>query len=914
MAAQNIPFYSLNGGEISRLALARVDMQKMRMSADTMINWMPLTSGPMMLRPGTRFIGEIYEDKPCKLIEFIYSANDTALLELTDTAMRVWHDDVLASSDAVSSSIQPFSAWSLNPSPGATISIVNNALVFSRVPMSSTSYATGTINCAGNQGLTHRLVIQVPWGEEATFTIGTIDGYDDLFPKSKLFFGWHYINFIPNQDTVYIRVESTSESTFTISDMSIDTAGGTLVAETPWMEAMLPNVRYDQSSDVIYVGCTGLPPFRIVRNINNSWSIGPYRPGDGPFPAKAGDDAFKFTPNATKGDILISCSRGYFNASHEGSLIRLFHEGQVNSEVLARQSSYVQPIRVSGVSNWVPVTYVVINNFPIPVGGYFRDFDRQFTYTLTGLSGSGAVVELQRTTDPDGKSDWKEVRTFTSDTSDTFQDQDDNVIVFYRLFCKTFSGVAPTGTLTYKGGGDYGIARIGAVTKSNEAPASVLKPFSNTTASMDWRLQEWNATDGYPSSITLHEGRLWWSGGTRIWGSVSDDFTSFDFAKTGDAAPISRSIGKGPIQTTNFMMSLNRLIVGCDGGIVSCRSSSFDEPLTPTAFSIKYSNTQGAYTLRGLPLDNSGLYVQRSNRRVYLITFNSQKFDYQTIDLTRLNMDIGLPGFVDLTIQRQSDTRVNFVRSDGTLAVLLYDEQDEVMAWYRVVLGGDGFVENVASIPGCIEDSSYVVVKRSINGITKRYLEKFARLDQAQCGDMRLSDSHIVYSGANSATLTGLSHLVGCDVCVWGDNKDLGTYKVASGGSITVSESVTNAVVGLPYKAQFISAKLAYAAQLGTAVNRAKRPMQIGFVLDQTHYQGVKYGQYDVRSGQYTCDNLPLIEDGKETADNTIWPHYDSQTFEMNGAWNADSRIYLEANSPRPATVMGFTVELNTTG
>ena len=125
---------------------------------------------------------------------------------------------------------------------------------------------------------------------------------------------------------------------------------------------------------------------------------------------------------------------------------------------------------------------------------------------------------------------------------------------------------------------------------------------------------------------------------------------------------------------------------------------------------------------------------------------------------------------------------------------------------------------------------------------------------------------------------------------------------------------MTTAVVGLSYAAQFVSAKLAYAAREGTAVNQLKRVNKIGMVLDRTHYQGVRYGQYDKLSGTYTADDLPLIEDGAATAANTVWQYYDYQQFELNGMWDTDSRIYLEAASPRPATVMGITIELETSG
>jgi hypothetical protein len=53
-----------------------------------------------------------------------------------------------------------------------------------------------------------------------------------------------------------------------------------------------------------------------------------------------------------------------------------------------------------------------------------------------------------------------------------------------------------------------------------------------------------------------------------------------------------------------------------------------------------------------------------------------------------------------------------------------------------------------------------------------------------------------------------------------------------------------NAVVGLPYTGEFQSAKLAYAAALGTALNQKKRIDHIGLVLTDTHYQGLEYAPW----------------------------------------------------------------------
>ena len=54
---------------------------------------------------------------------------------------------------------------------------------------------------------------------------------------------------------------------------------------------------------------------------------------------------------------------------------------------------------------------------------------------------------------------------------------------------------------------------------------------------------------GYPSSVTFHDGRLWWAGKDSIIGSVSDAYDSFDATVEGDSGPINRTLAKGPVDT-----------------------------------------------------------------------------------------------------------------------------------------------------------------------------------------------------------------------------------------------------------------------------------------------------------------------------------------------------------------------------
>ena len=71
---------TFNRGLISPLALARTDLERVGLSAETFENWMPRNLGSMMLRPGTKYIGATRSNLIAKFIPFIFSSTDTALL------------------------------------------------------------------------------------------------------------------------------------------------------------------------------------------------------------------------------------------------------------------------------------------------------------------------------------------------------------------------------------------------------------------------------------------------------------------------------------------------------------------------------------------------------------------------------------------------------------------------------------------------------------------------------------------------------------------------------------------------------------------------------------------------------------------------------------------------------------------
>ncbi|KKM86011.1 hypothetical protein LCGC14_1283250, partial [marine sediment metagenome] len=114
--------------------------------------------------------------------------------------------------------------------------------------------------------------------------------------------------------------------------------------------------------------------------------------------------------------------------------------------------------------------------------------------------------------------------------------------------------------------------------------------------------------------------------------------------------------------------------------------------------------------------------------------------------------------------------------------------------------------ESVAVIPGAQKDDAYFVVRRTIAGTTKRFIEILADDRIRVITDGRLLDSYLDYVGDNSSSVinvTGLEHLNGASVSVTVDGATHPDRTVVGG---TLSPALQNraslVVVGLPYAPQ----------------------------------------------------------------------------------------------------------------
>lgn len=889
MGIENAALLAFNRGIISRLGLARVDLQKrVAMSAEIQTNWIPRVLGSMMLRPGLAYIGPTKSNARAFHIPFVFATDDHAILELTDSVLRVRVGETLLSRTAVSTTFtngafnSDVAGWT-GADEGAAVSAW---LTGGYLSLTGTHYSAAirrqTLTVSGaDLNVEHGLRVVIERGP-VTLKVGSTSGGDEYIHETSLGTGTHSLAFTPTAGSAYVELSSLSESAVLVDSISIE-AAGTIELPTPWPVGALRLIRYDQSGDIIYIACDGYQQRKIERRATRSWSIVKYEATDGPFRIQ-NVGTTTLTPSAISGDIALTASRALFRAGHVGALFRLTSIGQrVAGNFTGVSAQFTSDIRVTGI-------------------GSARLINIEKAGTWTG------TLTLQRSVGEPGS--WADVTTYTTNPNTTYNDGLDNQIIFYRIGVKAsaLSSGTINAALDYPSGGLTGVARIKTVTTPTSATASVLKSLGGTGATEDWSEGAWSDYRGWPSAVAFYEGRLWWTGKGNFWGSVSDAYESFDDETEGDSGPIDRSIGSGPVDTIAWLLPLQRLIAGTAGAEHSARSSTQDEPLTPTNFNLKTASTQGSGLVDAAKIDSFGVFVQRSGTRLFQLAFSFDANDYTPTELTALAPEVCNSGVVRIGVQRQPDTRIHCVLNDGTVAIMIFDKAEDVKCWVRFET--DGEVEDIVVLPGAgadVEDAVYYAVARTIGGSTVRYLERWALEENCHGGsDSRCADSHLVYSGASTVTVAGLGHLEGESVVAWGDGADLGTYTV-TGGAIVLSTACSQVCVGLPYTARYKSTKLAYAAQLGTALTQRKRVTGLGLVMIDTHAQGLKYG------GDFaSLDDLPQMQAYAAVDQESVWSEYDYPMFPFPGSWSADSRLCLQAAAPRPCTVLAAIVGVQT--
>lgn len=620
-------------------------------------------------------------------------------------------------------------------------------------------------------------------------------------------------------------------------------------------------LQVEQSGDVLYIAnqYRTYAPRKLTRFGSTKWVFATYAPLDGPF-LELNSGSTALIASGQSGAVTFTASLALFAATDVGRLIRIEPD-----------SFTTKP--------WEP----------------------------------GKAYALNDLVRSDGKT-YKAMGAATSGTSPPVHE--------HGAAYDGFTGVQ----WAYQNAG-YGVAKIYAFTDSTHVDATVVDnkdlglvtiPIECTVLSMvRWNLGAWSATTEYPGAVSFYLSRLFWAGKQRLWGSVPDDFESMapDFLgeQRADNA-IARILASRELNDILWLAGADRLLVGTAGGEFAAGPLSTADPMGPANFEALQQSTHRVRAVRPVAVGTSQVAVQRSGRKLLSIDYAIQYDRYTSSDLAVLAERITRPGIIWTAYQGEPHSIVWAGLSSGALRAFTYEQQQEVQGWGRHPIGGNGLVESGAAgpAPDGSREELWLIVKRTINGVTRRYVEFMERPwegddDDGTPGDDQEDafyvDCGLTYDGVPVMTFSGLGHLEGQTVEVLADGA-VQPNKVVTGGAISLSLLSSVVHVGLAFVSRLVPMRIEAGSQTGTSQGKTKRIDTLTLrVLDSL---GGKLGQYGKKLDSLSA-RYPSTPMGGP-------PPFHSGDLHVPypGDYETDGLIEIVQDQPLPFTVVAIIPNLKT--
>jgi hypothetical protein len=353
---------------------------------------------------------------------------------------------------------------------------------------------------------------------------------------------------------------------------------------------------------------------------------------------------------------------------------------------------------------------------------------------------------------------WIRIRTANTDSSDANELGDEFLWAIYQITAFTSS----------------------TVVEIDQSDADIV-------ATPDWRMGAFYE-DNWPEVVAIHQGRLVFAAGPRVWLSKPQDFNNFnptyldaEGGATGRVQPDSSiSIvidsglsNQGGVTQVLWMKSQNfQLVLGTPVGIITIQSTSLGEALTPENAVVRIQDSRGASETMPVTVTESTIFVHTTGNRLQGTYYKDGSFDrIGAQDLSLASDTLVTDQIRRLAWQDFPHGVVYQALTDGHLLALSLQPEEKVQGWYPQRMGGSYInqgalehphVEAVLTLPAPDgkRDDVWKIVKRTIDGEERRYVE-VGRNFWSKGRDVRDSwylDSALRYEGnvdlAKAITLT----------------------------------------------------------------------------------------------------------------------------------------------------------------
>lgn len=418
------------------------------------------------------------------------------------------------------------------------------------------------------------------------------------------------------------------------------------------------------------------------------------------------------------------------------------------------------------------------------------------------------------------------------------------------------------------------------------------------------------APGDYPGAVTYFEQRRCFAGTINkpqnMWMTRSGTESNMTYSiPTKASDSIAFRVVAREANTVRHLVPLSNLLALTSSAEWRVTSINSDA-LTPTSISVKPQSYIGANDVQPVVVNVNVLYSASRGGHIRELAYswqaNMMSGGFLTGDLS-LRAPHLFDGFtiVDMAMSKAPYPIVWMVSSNGKLLGLTYIPEQQIGAWHQH--DTDGVFESVCVVAEGVEDVLYAIVRRTIGGVQKRYVERMRPRAWATPADAFHVDAGLTYTGAPATVITGLGHLEGKTVSILADAA-VHRQLVVTGGSITLDNAASKVQVGLPITADLQTLPLAmqipgYGQGLHKNVNKV-------FVRVKDS-SGIKSGP----------DFNSLVEAKIRTTEPYgSAPALQTREIEIvnKAAWSDGGQVCIRQADPLPLTVVALTIDFATGG
>lgn len=566
-------------------------------------------------------------------------------------------------------------------------------------------------------------------------------------------------------------------------------AGDPVEVSTPWNPEDLDLIKYTQSADVMYFVHPDYPPQTLSRTDVDQFELAPFDYEEGPFQPQNIDDSVAIYSDGYEGVVTLTSTKAIFDEDMENSFIKLsqsldiavkswevsksvvvgdqraasghYYEARNAATTGTLRPSHIEGVESDGAVEWEYIHsgfgIVRIQQYISPTSVKGEVVSR-LPNSVVGAAGTPQpITGLAFIEDPPGYDFYYPQITAVGHGFDT----NDNVLI---------EGV--TGTHADKVNGLRQVTKIDNDTLRLKDGFATNAPSANASSATvaagagsienqptpRWAMGAWSDLTGYPGTVNFFQQRLIFAATPTqpqtFWMSVIDAFNSFQkHLPLLDDDSIEGTIAARQVNTIRHIVALNDLIFNTSGA--EYKMTPGDNGVVPGGVSIDPQSFYGASDVTPITTGTVALFVQEKGTVIRDLGYSFDVDGYSGSNLSQLSEHMFRGRRVkDWAYSQVPWDAIFLVMDDGSMLSLTYVRDQQVIGWARHET--DGLFESVTTVSEGDEDAVYFVVRRMVEGVEKRFVERMAVREAGEIEKAFFVDSGLSYDGTitNGASMT----------------------------------------------------------------------------------------------------------------------------------------------------------------